>query len=86
MIKVDEAELILIVAEGCNSCKVAEEMLKEEAEVLDLLHDDRGTDIAAALDLKSVPTLVVYDRESRRMCSLDKKGVPERCVAYEDGI
>lgn len=74
-------EILLIVSEGCPGCEEAKRILGENARVMDIAKSDDAAKIALKLGIMAVPTLVMYDREAGKMCLVDKKLLPTKCVS-----
>jgi len=78
-------KFILIVAEGCGSCKEALEKAQSNGriEVLDAAKDKRALEIMHALGLEAVPVVVALNEKLGKICALteDKK---EKCVDYTE--
>lgn len=65
-------EYLLIVSKGCAHCEEAKNMAaKEGIRVLDIQESNEAVDIAMALNLRAVPSLVL--REGEKVCLVGRE-------------
>ena len=78
-------EVILIVAEGCPGCEEAKRIFGKDVRVIDIAKSDEAAKIALKLEIKAVPTVVIYDPEAGKVCLVDKKLLPTKCTSINKG-
>ena len=76
-------ELILLVAAGCPTCEVLREKLGSEdgIRILDVAKDQEAIELVAKLNIRAVPTLLLVDGESKKVCLLNE----DKSVKCVDG-
>jgi len=76
------SEIVVITAKGCPGCEYLKRVLPADSGVkfLDITEDPEAARIAQELDIMTVPTFVVINREVNELCSLDKNFKPIKCV------
>lgn len=75
-------EYIIITAKGCPSCEALKKVIPQGKgfTFMDVTESLEAAQIVKDLGINAVPVIVSFDKESAKMCLLDDKLTPEKCV------
>jgi len=75
-------EYVILTAKHCPSCEALKRYIPEGGKFryMDVSESLEAARIAKVLGVMAVPTIVVLDKENNKMCILDDKFRPQRCV------
>lgn len=75
-------DYVIIVSKNCPSCNALKKALdgEKDIEFLDVTEDPRAEEIAEALDIRAVPTIVFINKKKGEICVLDDEFKPEKCI------